>query len=78
MTEKGIIVVNITQCSKGRVEMGLYETSLQLIESGVLNGYDSTPESMIAKLMFLLGNNYSREEIVEMMSQSLRGEITTD
>lgn len=78
MTEKGIIVVNITQCSKGRVEMGLYETSLQLIESGVLNGYDSTPESMIAKLMFLLGNNYSREDIVEMMSQSLRGEITTD
>lgn len=78
MTEKGIIVVNITQCSKGRVEMGLYETSLQLIESGVLNGYDSTPESMIAKLMFLLGNNYSRDEIVEMMSQSLRGEITTD
>jgi L-asparaginase len=78
MTEKGIIVVNITQCSKGRVEMGLYETSLQLIESGVLNGYDSTPESMIAKLMFLLGNNYSREAIVEMMSQSLRGEITTD
>ena len=78
MTEKGIIVVNITQCSKGRVEMGLYETSLQLIESGVLNVYDSTPESMIAKLMFLLGNNYSREAIVEMMSQSLRGEITTD
>ncbi len=78
MTEKGIIVVNITQCSKGRVEMGLYETSLQLIETGVLNGYDSTPESMIAKLMFLLGNNYSREAIVEMMSQSLRGEITTD
>lgn len=78
MTEQGIIVVNITQCSKGRVEMGLYETSLQLIESGVLNGYDSTPESMIAKLMFLLGNNYSREAIVEMMSQSLRGEITTD
>lgn len=78
MTELGIIVVNITQCSKGRVEMGLYETSLQLIESGVLNGYDSTPESMITKLMFLLGNNYSREEIVGMMNQSLRGEITTD
>jgi hypothetical protein len=33
---------------------------------------------MITKLMFLLGNNYSREEIVGMMNQSLRGEITTD
>ena len=78
MTEKGMIVVNITQCSKGRVEMGLYETSLQLIESGVVNGYDATPESMIAKLMFLLGYGYTREEIVEQMNKSLRGEITTD
>jgi L-asparaginase len=78
MTEKGIIVVNITQCSKGRVEMGRYETSLQLIESGVLNGYDATPESMIAKLMFLLGHNLSREEIIQRINESLRGEITID
>ena len=78
MTEQGMIVVNITQCSKGRVEMGLYETSLQLIEAGVVNGYDATPESMIAKLMFLLGHDLSRNEIVEKMNQSLRGEITTD
>ena len=78
MTEQGMIVVNITQCSKGRVEMGLYETSLQLIEAGVVNGYDATPESMIAKLMFLLGHDLSRDEIVEKMNQSLRGEITTD
>lgn len=78
MTEKGMIVVNITQCSKGRVEMGLYETSLQLIEAGVVNGYDATPESMIAKLMFLLGHGFTREEIVEQMNQSLRGEITID
>ena len=78
MTEKGMIVVNITQCSKGRVEMGLYETSLQLLEAGVLNGYDATPESMITKLMFLLGHGFTREEIVEKMNQSLRGEISTD
>ena len=78
MAEKGMIVVNITQCSKGRVEMGLYETSLQLIEAGVLNGYDATPESMIAKLMHLLGSGLTRAEIVAQMNQSLRGEITTD
>jgi hypothetical protein len=33
---------------------------------------------MIAKLMFLLGHGYSREQIVEQMNQSLRGEITMD
>jgi L-asparaginase len=58
--------------------MGRYETSLQLIESGVLNGYDATPESMIAKLMFLLGHNLSREEIIQRINESLRGEITID
>ncbi len=78
MTEQGMIVVNITQCSKGRVEMGLYETSLQLLEAGVVNGYDATPESMLTKLMFLLGLGFTRDEIVEKMNQSLRGEITLD
>jgi L-asparaginase len=78
MTEQGMIVVNITQCSKGRVEMGLYETSLQLIDSGVLNGYDATPESMVTKLMFLLGHGYSHDEIVKRMNESLCGEITID
>jgi len=78
MTEQGMIVVNITQCSKGRVEMGLYETSLQLLEAGVVNGYDATPESMLTKLMFLLGLGFTRDEIVEKMNQSLRGEITID
>jgi L-asparaginase len=78
MTEQGMIVVNITQCSKGRVEMGLYETSLQLLEAGVVNGYDATPESMLTKLMFLHGLGFTRDEIVEKMNQSLRGEITID
>ncbi|MGN0086415.1 MAG: type I asparaginase [Alloprevotella sp.] len=74
--ERGIIVVNITQCSKGRVEMGLYETSLGLIEAGVQGGFDSTLESMITKLMFLLGHGYPREVIVEKMNRSIAGEIT--
>ncbi|MBO5699089.1 MAG: type I asparaginase [Bacteroidaceae bacterium] len=78
MIDQGIIVVNITQCSKGRVEMGLYETSLQLMDSGVLNGYDATPESMVTKLMFLLGHGYSHDEIVKQMNENLRGEITID
>ena len=55
-SEAGILIVNITQCQSGSVHMGLYETSLPLLDAGVVSGYDSTPECAIAKLMFLLGH----------------------
>ncbi|MCF8373709.1 MAG: asparaginase [Bacteroidales bacterium] len=75
-TKKGIIILNVTQCSAGSVEMGLYETSVPLLEAGVISGYDSTTEAAITKLMFLLGNKTSRQEIVDCLNQSISGEIT--
>lgn len=77
-TDRGIIIVNITQCSSGAVEMKRYETGLHLIEAGVISGYDSTPESAVTKLMFLLGHGLSNEEIRYHMSTSMAGEITTN
>lgn len=75
-TERGIIIVNITQCSAGAVEMERYGTGLQLINAGVISGYDSTPESALTKLMFLLGHNLSYNEVRKQMKISLVGEIT--
>ncbi len=72
----GIVVVNTTQCPRGSVEMGRYETSLQLLEAGVLNGYDSTLECVVAKMMFLLGHNCTPEQINLLMNTSIAGEIT--
>lgn len=74
--ERGIAMVNITQCHYGTVEMGRYETSLQLLEAGVINGYDSTLECVVTKLMFLLGANYSPEQLLLLMNTSIAGEIT--
>ena len=73
---RGIIVVNISQCYKGSVEMHRYETGLQLLQAGVINGYDSTMEAVITKLMFLLGHTSSQQEVIEKMSTSIAGEMT--
>ena len=74
--ERGIIVVNVTQCSEGWIEMNRYRTGLQLLETGVVNGHDATVESTITKLMFLVGHNISNDRIRELMNTDLRGEIT--
>ena len=73
---RDVIVVNITQCYKGTVDMHRYETGLQLLQAGVINGYDSTVEAVITKLMFLLGHSQSTKEIIEKMNTSIAGEIT--
>lgn len=73
---QGIIVVNSTQCYKGSVEMSLYETGRPLLEAGVINGYDSTLEAVITKLMYLLGCGYSNEEIIKQMNSNIAGEMT--
>lgn len=75
-TDRGIILVNITQCSSGAVEMERYETGIQLLQAGVISGYDSTPECAVTKLMFLLGHGLSNQEVREKMNSCLIGEIT--
>jgi L-asparaginase len=56
--------------------MGKYETGRQLLSTGVISGYDITPESALTKLMFLLGQGYSSDKIRELMNTDIAGEIT--
>lgn len=74
--EQGILIVNITQCQHGGVEMHRYSTGLQLLQAGVVSGYDCTPECAITKLMFLLGHDLPTDEVRKRMDSELAGEIT--
>ena len=75
-TERGINIVNISQCAAGTVEMARYDNGYQLKNAGVISGYDSTVESAVTKLMHLQGHYTDWRIIRKMMNLPLRGEFT--
>lgn len=76
-TRRGKVIINISQCLQGRVEMGRYDTGYQLQEAGVISGYDGTVESAVTKLMYLQGRYPDNPDMIRrQMKQSLCGEIT--
>lgn len=72
---RGVVVVNVTQCIGGSVNMGQYETSSQLKKIGVVSGKDITTEAAIAKLMYLLAKDLSPKVFKTIFETSLRGEM---
>ena len=74
--DRGVIILNITQCGGGKVSMELYETGLRLQKIGVLCGHDMTTEAAVTKLMYVLGLGLPDDEARMLLRKPLRGEFT--
>ncbi|MFC3031322.1 asparaginase [Pseudoalteromonas fenneropenaei] len=74
--ERGVVIINLTQCIKGQVNMGGYATGNALLNCGILSGYDMTVEACLTKLHYLFSQNLELETIRHLMQDNLRGELT--
>jgi L-asparaginase len=74
--DSGKVILDISQCKVGTVELGRYETSKHLKEIGVANGYDMTFEAAVTKMMYLLGQFDDPKEVKRFLEVDLRGELT--
>lgn len=72
----GKIILNVTQCLAGSVNMDIYATGKSLKDAGVCNGYDCTTESALAKLFHLMGIHANNQHVKEMLEVDLRGEMS--
>jgi L-asparaginase len=75
-TDRGVVVVNCTQCLRGAVSMSDYATGAALAKAGVISGHDMTTEAALAKLYTLLSSDLPPAEIKRRMARSLCGELT--
>lgn len=76
LIEKGVTILNISQCPQGLIDHSLYKNAQKLFEMGVLSGQDMTTETAVAKMMHVLSLPLSREEKNNLLITSLAGELT--
>lgn len=74
--ENGTVLVICSQCLKGAVSLGTYETSSALTKAGAVCAYDMTTEAAVAKLYYLFSCGYDAQTVKRYMEQELAGELS--
>lgn len=75
-TDRGVVIVAVTQPLRGTADLDLYATGQALSDVGVVSGYDMTTEAALAKLYYLFERGHSSEEVRRLVQENLRGELT--
>ena len=73
---EGKILLNVTQCKSGTVNMDLYATGTTLKHAGLLSGRDITTEAALGKLFCLMGRSQDNGWVKTMLEKDLCGEIS--
>ena len=71
----GTLILNITQCFHGGVDMQKYRAGKTLLENGVVSGRDLTKEAALTKMMWVLGN-FEGEDRIKALCTDQRGEMS--
>ncbi len=74
--ERGVTIVNLSQCQHGGVSQNDYATGRALTDVGVISGGDMTVEAAITKMMFLFSQNLSVDQVKRQMAKNLVGELS--
>ena len=72
----GKILLNVTQCLSGDVNMDIYATGRKLKDEGVISGHDITTESALGKLFCLMGKYHDNGRVKTLLEENLKGEIS--
>jgi L-asparaginase len=74
--ERGVVIVDCTQCLEGTVDLTEYAAGSALARAGVISGFDMTAEAALTKLYYLFSRGYGAEKVKREMQRDLRGEVT--
>jgi L-asparaginase len=74
--ENGTVLVVCSQCIKGAVSLGTYETSSALKNAGAVCAYDMTTEAAVAKLYYLFSCGLDGKAVKKMMEADIAGELS--